>query len=75
MRCKVISDLNAEHTQEILEIQRNHDVELRKLKYEMTAIKFIANDRENQNLNFLENLKSSPNLTEMAEIKDYHFLR
>ena len=76
MQNKAICDLIAEHTQEILIIQRNRDIEVHHLKNEMTAVTLLANNRENRNHDLQETLKNNQYFREeMAKMKDYYFLR
>ena len=73
---KLIFDLKAEHTHKILEIQRNHDIELCALNNNIAAVTLLANNKMNQNHDLLEALEINQNLKEeIARIKDFCFLR
>ena len=71
-----MTDLKAEHTQEILKIQIKYDNELNISKKNLTDMTLLTKKIENQNHELLEALDKIQNLKEeMAKMKDYYFLR
>lgn len=66
------------HTQDLLDLQRNHDVEVQNLKKEIIAVTLLANEsnKKNQNQDLLEALGNNQILQdEIAKMEDSHFLR
>lgn len=76
MKNKIITNLKAEQTQEILKIQIKYDNETNISKNNLTDVAFLTKIKENQNRELLEALEKIQNLKEeMAKMKDYYFLR
>ena len=76
MKNKIITNLKAEQTQEILKIQIKYDNETNISKNNLTDVTFLTKIKENQNRELLEALEKIQNLEEeMAKMKDYYFLR
>ena len=76
MKNKIITNLKAEQTQEILKIQIKYDNETNISKNNLTDVTFLTKIKENQNRELLEALEKIQNLKEeMAKMKDYYFLR
>jgi hypothetical protein len=76
MKNKIITNLKAEHNQEILKIQINYDNEISVLKSNLTDVTLLKKIKENQNHELLEALEIIHNLKEeMAKMKDYYYLR
>ena len=68
----------SKHTQDLLDLQRNHDVEVQNLKNEITDVTLLANksNKKDQNQDLLEALQNNQILKdEIAKMKDFYFLR
>lgn len=66
------------HTQDLLELQKNHDVEVQNLKNERRAVTLFANEsnKKNQSQDLLEALENNQILKdEITKMKDFHILR
>lgn len=73
---EIVTNLKAEHTQEILNMQIKYDNELNTSKKNLTDVTLSTRIKENQNHELLEALEKIQNLKEeMAKMKDYYFLR
>jgi hypothetical protein len=76
LKDQLITDLKAEHTQEILKIQIEYDNELSILKNNLADVTLFKKIKENQNQELLEALEKIQYLKEeMAKMKDHYFLR
>ena len=76
MKNRSVTNLKAEHTQEISKIQIKHDNEITILKNNLKNVTLLTKSKENKNQEHLEVLDKIHNLQEeMVKMKDYYFLR
>ena len=73
-----LNKILSKHTQDPLDLQKNHDVEVQNLTNEITAVTLFAyeSNKKNQSQDLLEALENNQILKdEIAKMKDFHFIR